>query len=46
MGTFNGNPVSIAAGLKTLDILERKDTYLGIKMTEKIMDGIYDKTSK
>jgi len=46
-GTFNGNPVSIAAGLKTLDILERKDTYLGIKkMTEKIMDGIYDKTSK
>ena len=46
-GTFNGNPVSIAAGLKTLDILERKDTYSGIKkMTEKIMDGIYDMTSK
>jgi len=46
-GTFNGNPVSIAAGLKTLDILERKETHLKIKeTTEKIMDGIWDMTSK
>jgi len=46
-GTFNGNPISITAGLKTLDILERKETYTKIKlMTEKLMDGIYDMTSK
>lgn len=46
-GTFNGNPVSITAGLKTLDILERKETYPKLKyMTDKIMDGIYDMTSK
>ena len=46
-GTFNGNPVSIAAGLKTLDILERKETYPKLKnMTDKITDGIYDMTSK
>ncbi len=46
-GTFNGNPVSIAAGLKTLDILERKETHLKIKeTTERIMDGIWDMTSK
>jgi len=46
-GTFNGNPVSIAAGLKTLDILERKETYPKIKyMTDKIIDGISDMTSK
>jgi glutamate-1-semialdehyde 2,1-aminomutase len=46
-GTFNGNPVSITAGLKTLDILERKETYPKItEMTNKIMDGISDMTSK
>ena len=46
-GTFNGNPVSIAAGLKTLDILERRETYPKIKnMTDKITDGIYDMTAK
>jgi glutamate-1-semialdehyde 2,1-aminomutase len=46
-GTFNGNPVSITAGLKTLDILERKETYPKItEMTNKIMDGLSDITSK
>ncbi|NYT04426.1 MAG: glutamate-1-semialdehyde 2,1-aminomutase [Candidatus Methanofastidiosa archaeon] len=46
-GTFNGNPVSITAGLKTLDILERKETYTKItEMTNKIMDGISDMTSR
>ncbi len=45
-GTFNGNPVSIAAGLKTLDILEKKETYTKINnMTNMIMDGISDITS-
>lgn len=46
-GTFNGNPVSIAAGLKTLDILEKNETYPTIKsMTSRIMEGILDMTSK
>lgn len=46
-GTFNGNPVSITAGLKTLDILERKETHTKItEMTNKIMDGISDMTTK
>ncbi len=46
-GTFNGNPVSITAGLKTLDILERKDTYTKItEMTNKLMDGLSDMTAK
>ncbi|QFU84538.1 aspartate aminotransferase family protein [Natronorubrum aibiense] len=42
-GTYNGHPVSAAAGLKTLEILEREDVYDHIEqMGEKLFGGLQE----
>lgn len=46
MGTLSGNPVASAAGLKTLEILKRPDTYKKLEGIGKNIMGIMDKHLK
>lgn len=42
-GTLSGNPVAVAAGLATLELIDRSDPYPGILSTaEKLADGLGD----
>lgn len=42
-GTFNGHPTVLAAGMATLDILERPETYPHLnRITDKLQDGMND----
>jgi glutamate-1-semialdehyde 2,1-aminomutase len=42
-GTLSGNPVAVAAGLATLDLIEREDPYPGLeKATARLVEGLRD----
>ena len=42
-GTFNGNPTVLAAGMATLDVLERPETYPYLtKITDRLQGGLND----
>jgi glutamate-1-semialdehyde 2,1-aminomutase len=42
-GTLSGNPVAMAAGLATLELIRQPDFYLGLqRKTERLTDGLLD----
>jgi len=46
-GTLSGNPVAMAAGLKTLELISKPDFYKTLtKTTEKLVSGIKDRASQ